>query len=135
MPPKSARVVLVEADAQLRATWSRELRARGWDVREARDIHSALDVMIQHQPHAVITATQPSDATGSHFVRTFRSVVEHDVKIVGVGPVPPDDTSSAGFDLICELPLDIDQLHTALATSHDSADDRKPTTEIKRLDS
>ncbi len=127
------RVVVLCADQVARDAWRLELQARGWDASATHDIKSAIDAAIRIQPQAIVTTVQLPDLTGYHFVRTLRSVIEHDIKVVGVGESSPE-TADAGFDHFVEMPLDFDAVGEMIAVVANDPQERLRTKELQRID-
>jgi CheY-like chemotaxis protein len=125
--------VVLCADQVSRHAWQLELEARGWQASAATDIKSAIDAAIRFQPQAIVTTVQLPDLTGYHFVRTLRSVIEHDIKVVGVGQSSPD-TADAGFDHFVEPPLDFDAVGELIAVATNDPQERLRTKELQRID-
>jgi DNA-binding response OmpR family regulator len=127
-----AKAILIINDADLLARWRAELDPRGWTVFVASDVSSAIDLAIRQQPHVFIISL--SDISGHHLLRTLRSAVEHDVKVVGIldRESEPDSLKAAGFDVLVERSTDFDVLHRSLAVDEDDTE-RRPTTSMPAL--
>ena len=133
MPSMPAKVVVACADHEVRRSWREQLERRGWVVTDAAGVRVAIDATLRDQPQAIIAATPLPDASGYHFVRTLRGVVEHDVKIVGVkGDGANADIAFAGFDLIIEGSIDFDSLHRFIAVG-DEQEEKRPTSRLRPL--
>lgn len=125
----AAKVILLGNDADLLGRWRDELSARGWIVFSARDVQAAIDLALREQPHAFIADAR--DFNGHPVLRTLRSVVEHDVRVVGI--VERDVTGqTAGFDLLVGAAVDFEALHQALAVDEDDSE-RLPTTAMPAI--
>ena len=110
-------MLLVHHDDELRRMLSADFQKRGWHVTDARDVPSAVAAAIRAQPDVILTALQLPGAAGFHFVRTFRSSVEHDVVLVGITSLPVrlcGDAKSAGLDLVVEKPLNVERVHCSI---------------------
>src|SRR5688500_290821 len=124
------RMLLVANAEDLRRTWRDWFAARGWDVDEARDIKSAVDLAIKHQPQAIVTEMKPEGANGYQFVRTFRTLITHDVKVVGIvaaAQVILDDANDAGFDLIVDTTIDLELVHEHVSPAAPDMEQRATT--------
>jgi DNA-binding response OmpR family regulator len=110
-------VLLVDDDEAARDRLTRELYARGWNVIVATDVRTAVERAGDEQPFAIISELVLPDARGYNFARTLKTMVEHDVVVIGVTKVDArqfDDALKAGFDATFAKPVDIDMLHALL---------------------
>ena len=110
-------VLLVDDDEAACDGLSRELSARGWNVIVATDVRTAVERAGDEQPFAIISELVLPDARGYNFARTLKTMVEHDVVVIGVTKVDArqfDDALKAGFDATFAKPVDIDMLHALL---------------------
>ena len=110
-------VLLVDDDEATRDRLTRELYARGWNVIVATDVRTAVERAGDEQPFAIISELVLPDARGYNFARTLKTMVEHDVVVIGVTKVDArqfDDALKAGFDATFAKPVDIDMLHALL---------------------
>lgn len=111
------RVLLVEDNDDLRHAMAEQLRERGWDVFSARDVHTALELAVKCQPRAIVSELVLPDVRGHFFARSFRTIVDNDVRLIGVTRLPEqifDQARTAGFDEVHGKPIDIDTLHDLL---------------------
>jgi two-component system OmpR family response regulator len=114
---RAMTMLLVHHDDELRGMLSADFRQRGWQVSDARDVASAVEAAMRTQPEVILTPLQLPGATGFHFVRTFRSSVEHDVVLVGITSLPVrlcGDAKIAGLDLVVEKPLNVERVHHSI---------------------
>ena len=110
-------VLLVDDDEAARDRLIRELCVRGWNVIVATDVRTAVERAGDEQPFAIISELVLPDARGYNFARTLKTMVEHDVVVIGVTKVDArqfDDALKAGFDATFAKPVDIDMLHALL---------------------
>lgn len=140
MPSSSKRILLVDGDREARDAAGDSFRRRGWETHFAHDVRSATDVAIKVQPHVILTELSVSGATEYHFLRQFRSAVEHDVVIIGVARVPQaecEQALAAGFDAIVEQPIDVAQIDQSISVvlPGDVANERRATIKMQRLTS
>ena len=130
----AATLIVLCSDDEERRSWCAQLAAFGWRIYEAREIQAAIALAQTQQPHVVVTAVALPSGSGSHFVRALRSVVEHDVKIVGIAEAA--DLASAltdgGFDLVVTRPVDFAALQSSISVAEDH-EDKKLTTRLPRL--
>lgn len=113
-------MLYVDADDEPRRALSGQFRKLGWRVSEARDVRSAVEAALEAQPRVILTRLQLPDAIGFHFVRTFRSTIEHDVVLVGITSLPVHlciGAKLAGLDLIVEKPLNVERVHRSILAS------------------
>jgi len=129
----STRLVLLGADDELRDLWRDELVARGHTVHAAHDLTAAIKLAQQHQPRVVLTTVRLPNLNGFHFVRSLRSVVDDDVKIIGVTEAVTPELSTGGFDLIVTQPIDFRALETTLSAFGDDPGEHKRTTRMRPL--
>jgi two-component system, cell cycle response regulator len=71
-PPPRLRVLLAEADDEVRTAARRVLLDSGYDVAEARDGYTATELALDFQPDMMLMAWQLQDASGQELVRTLR---------------------------------------------------------------
>ncbi|MBA3396769.1 MAG: hypothetical protein H0T89_29330 [Deltaproteobacteria bacterium] len=138
MPASSKRILVVDGDEVSRQAVGDSFRERGWETHFAHDVRSATDVAIKVQPHVILTELSVTGATEYHFLRPFRSAVEHDVVIIGATRVPQgeyDQAMAAGFDAIFEKPIDVAQIDQSIGVvlPGDTADERRATIKMQRL--
>ena len=128
MPQMYSSMLVVAADNELRRIWIDGFRGRGWTVYEAHDLRSAIAAAIQSQPYVVITTVELPGTVGFHYLRSIRTTVEHDVKIVGVvtNAATSGDLRGADFDIVLQAPLNIDEIHLVIAPKSE-LDDRATT--------
>ena len=131
----SAPIVVVGADDEKRRVWCEALGAFGWRVYAARDIQAAIDLAQRQQPRVIISAVTLPSASGMHFIRSLRSVVEQDVKVFGIAEAEQlaAALSAGGFDLIVAEPVDFASLQKSIEAAHDDHAERRPTTKLPRL--
>ena len=132
-----SKLLLVAVDPASHGDWRDHLQPSDWTVFEAADIRSAIELAIRHQPHLIITEMQLPDASGYSFLRTLRTAVDNDVKIVGIANTPDaaEQGRTAGFDLIIDAPVDFDALEDLVARADVDPAEKKPTRRIRRIDS
>ena len=94
---------------------ARYFESRGWNVLESPSVRTAIDAALFSQPDVVVASLVLPDVTGYTFVRSFRSVVDHDLVVIGLADArsPTGETAGAGFDAIFEGPLDLPALEVA----------------------
>jgi DNA-binding response OmpR family regulator len=83
---------------------------RGWIVASAPDFKSALDLAARQQPDVIISEVTLSDTRGAHFVRSLKTVVDHDVRVIAVTNVPVELVATRTFDMVFAKPADLDVL-------------------------
>lgn len=138
MPASSKRILVVDGDESARQAVGDAFRERGWETHFAHDARSATDVAITVQPHVILTELSVSGATEYHFLRPFRSAVEHDVIIIGATRVPKteyEQAIAAGFDAIFEKPIDVAEIDQSISVvlPEDTAEERRATIKMQRL--
>jgi DNA-binding response OmpR family regulator len=114
---RDRRTVLIVDDEAACDRLARELCARGWNVIVATDVRTAVERAGDEQPFAIISELVLPDARGYNFARTLKTMVEHDVVVIGVTQVDArqfDDALKAGFDVAFAKPVDIEALHALL---------------------
>jgi CheY-like chemotaxis protein len=111
------RMLIVDDNEDMRRTLMTHFRTAGWDVDVARDVHTAIESALVFQPHVILSELLLPDARGYFFARTLRSIIEHDIRIVGITHVSQqmfEQARVAGFDVVFAKPVDVDQLHRHL---------------------
>lgn len=102
------RMLVIDDHDQARRMVVEHFRARGWQVVSAHDFQSALELATEQQPHVIISEVALVDARGHHFVRSLKTVIDHDVRIVAVTNVPVEHVSPREFDMVFAKPADLD---------------------------
>jgi CheY-like chemotaxis protein len=111
------RMLIVDDNEDMRRTLMAHFRSAGWDVDVARDVHTAIESALVFQPHVILSELLLPDARGYFFARTLRSIIDHDIRIVGITHVSHqlfEQARIAGFDVVFAKPIDVDQLHRHL---------------------
>ena len=110
-------VVVIDDNDEVRRELATALSLRGWRVASAKNLKLGLDLCARDQPHAVMTELSLPDVNGLQFGRALRSLVEHDLLVIGLTRLPEEMWSlaaSAGFDHVQSKPIDHDELHDRL---------------------
>jgi CheY-like chemotaxis protein len=110
-------ILLVDDDADMRDHLTRELRTHGWNVIVASDVRAAIERAGNEQPAAIISELTLPDARGYYFARTFKTMVEHDIAVVGVTRADAgefEEARKSGFDHVFAKPVDVEALHQLL---------------------
>ena len=130
----AATLLVLNADDEERRSCCAQLAGFGWRIYEAREIQAAVALAQQFQPRVVVTAVALPSGSGFHFVRALRTVVEHDVKIVGIAEASElaSALTDGGFDLVVTRPVDFAALQGSISVADDH-EERKPTTRLPRL--
>jgi CheY-like chemotaxis protein len=111
------RMLIIDDQEDIQRTLLAHFRALGWDVDVARDVRTAVESALTFQPHVIISELLLPDARGYFFARTLRSIVEHDIRLVGITRLSDEvfeQARTAGFDVVFAKPIEIDQLHPHL---------------------
>src|SRR4051812_16948308 len=96
-------VLVIDHDDDARRVTADGLRRLGWRVSEARDVRTGVEVALDGQPIAIITELEFPNVHGYSFVRSLRSVVDHDVQLValtGLAEAHFGEARAAGFDVV-----------------------------------
>src|ERR1041385_4412873 len=107
------RVLVIDDNPDQRDALAGELMRRGWIVETASNARAGLDCASKCQPDVVLTELTLPDTRGFHFARALRSLIDHDVVLVGVTRLPLDQHDSAraaGFDEVHAKPIDLETL-------------------------
>jgi CheY-like chemotaxis protein len=118
------RVLVIDESTSVRMNLAGLLRGLRWHVDTAPSAQLALDTIARCHPDVVLTELQLPDGRGLHFARKLRSMVEHDLVVVGVTRLPPSlrmEARSAGYDAVFPKPVDIDVLDDFLQQATDAA--------------
>lgn len=110
-------MLIIESDDVLRRTTTRQFQALKWNVISAHDLKSGLELAIRYQPSVIISDLALPDAAGYGFARTLRTLIDHDIRVVGMTTDPENlcaEVRAAGFDLVFAKPLDVAQTHEQL---------------------
>jgi len=93
------------------------LRLRGWSIEGARNGKLGLDAVAHNLPDIVLTELILPDVRGFNFVHSVRSMVEHDLFVIGLTRLPRElhgRALTSGFDHVQCKPIDIDELHARM---------------------
>ncbi len=99
---RTSRVLVVEDDAQLRQIITRNLTARGHQVREASDAAEALDALADEQPDLLILDINLPDRTGWDVLRDAQ--LPDEVRVLMLTAVPVSPRRLAEFRPVAYLP-------------------------------
>jgi CheY-like chemotaxis protein len=111
------RMLIVDDNADVRRDLLAQFRCFGWDVDVAQDVRTAVESSLSFQPHVILSELLLPDARGYFFARTLRSIIDHDIRLVGITHVSQqvfEQARVAGFDIVFAKPIDADQLHRML---------------------
>lgn len=73
----------------------------------------AIESALAFQPHVIVSELRLPDARGYFFARTLRSIIDHDIRLVGVTRLSEqvfEQARDAGFDVVFAKPIDLDKL-------------------------
>lgn len=111
--PVRGNLLLVDDSTHARISLAGLLRGRRWVVDTAPSGQLALDAIAKYQPQVVLTELQLPDVRGLQLARALRSMVDHDLVVVGVTRMPPSlhkEARASGYDAVFPKPVDIDVL-------------------------
>jgi CheY-like chemotaxis protein len=112
------RVLIVDDNDDHRRDLVVSFHALGWDVDVAQDVRTAIESALAFQPHVIVSELLLPDARGYFFARTLRSIIDHDIRLVGVTRLSEqvfEQARDAGFDVVFAKPIDLDKLKRHLA--------------------
>lgn len=115
--PGQRRVLIVDDHEDTRRDLVAHFRSLGWDVDMAFDVKTAIESAIAFQPHAIVSELLLPDARGYFFARTLRSIIDHDIRLVGLTRLSHqvfEEARVAGFDVVFAKPIDVRQLERHL---------------------
>jgi CheY-like chemotaxis protein len=117
-PSSSQRRMLVVDDHEdTRRDLVAHFSSLGWDVDAATDVKTAIESALAFQPHAILSELLLPDARGYFFARTLRSIIDHDIRLVGLTRLSHqvfEEARVAGFDVVFAKPIDVRQLERHL---------------------
>ncbi len=88
----SAVVLLIDDDRRIRNSLGRLLRVLSYDVVEASDWESALELTVDHRPDVVVTDLHMPEHSGVDIARLLRGHPEFgDTPIIALTATPPRD--------------------------------------------
>lgn len=111
------RMLIVDDQEDMRRDLLAYFRAAGWDVDVARDVKTAIESGLAFQPHVILSELLLPDARGYFFARTLRSIIDQDIRLVGITRLSQQvfaQARTAGFDVVFAKPIDLDELHRHL---------------------
>jgi CheY-like chemotaxis protein len=111
------RILIVDDQEDMRRDLIAHFRGIGWDVDVARDVRTAIESALAFQPHVIVSELLLPDARGYFFARTLRSIIDHDIRMIGITRLSRQlfaQARTAGFDVVFAKPIDVDQLHRHL---------------------
>lgn len=114
------RMLVVDPNEETRLTVAEHYRARGWLVFAAATTRQAIDLALDNQPDVIVVELFMPNVDPRHLLRTLRSSVEHDVRIVGVAQMSPtqfEHARQAGADAVVRRPLDIAAIDASVGAS------------------
>jgi CheY-like chemotaxis protein len=117
MSSSQRRMLIIDDNEDMRRTLLAHFRTEGWDVDVAHDVRTAIESALVFQPQVILSELLLPDARGYHFARTLRSIIDHDIRIVGITRQSQhvfEQARVAGFDVVFAKPIDVDQLHRLL---------------------
>ncbi|HEX2439622.1 MAG TPA: PAS domain S-box protein [Methylomirabilota bacterium] len=116
----AVRVLVVEDDPDALEIQSRVLVAHGGEVRTARSVAEALDVLREWRPHVIVSDIEMAYEDGYTLVRRVRSEVSEDIPAIAVTAYGQAHDRSrvlaAGFEAHMTKPFDPAQLVTLVAS-------------------
>lgn len=111
------KVLIVDDEDLIRLTIREALRSWGYDICEADSIKTALVVLEQEHPSAVLLDINLPDGSGLDLLREVRVRYPHTVVVMITANVQVEDTISAlrggAYDFIGK-PINLDELHVTL---------------------
>jgi CheY-like chemotaxis protein len=111
------RILIIDDNEDMRRDLIAHFRSVGWDVDVATDVRTAIESSLAFQPHVIVSELLLPDARGYFFARTLRSIIDHDIRLVGITRLSQQvfaQARTAGFDVVFAKPIDVDQLHRHL---------------------
>jgi DNA-binding response OmpR family regulator len=108
------RILLIDDNDDHCGQLARALRSRGWTVEIALNAKQGHDAAGRVQPELVISELILPDIRGFNFARSLRSMVEHDLVVIGLTRISEElhtRALAAGFDLVKRKPCSADALH------------------------
>ena len=124
------RVLVLARLEEETSTVAAHFPAPTWQLRDVTTVEDAIDRAMEFQPHVIIVHCPPDGPPGYYFVRTLRTVVEHDIKIIGVGQLSSREHVAAGFDARFDHVADMAG-HVVFDVDRD--DDSKTTVKMRPL--
>lgn len=109
-------VLLIDDDRRIRNSLGRLLRVLQFDVVEASNWETALELTADHRPDVVVTDLHMPEHSGVDIARLLRSHPEFgDTPVIALTATPPrDDETISLFHTILEKPCAADDLKRAL---------------------
>lgn len=98
----------------------RGLRELGWNVIVAADAREAIARAADAQPVAIVSELRLTHAHGYQFARALKTMVDHDISLIGVTGASSDEFGHAregGFDVVLSKPVDAATLDALLRQS------------------
>jgi two-component system, OmpR family, response regulator len=111
------RMLIVDDHEDTRTDLVAHFSSLGWDVDVATDVKTAIESALAFQPHAIVSELLLPDARGYFFARTLRSIIDHDIRLVGLTRLSHqvfEEARVAGFDVVFAKPIDVRQLERHL---------------------
>lgn len=119
-PADKLCVLLVDDDLAARDTLMHGLRERDWTVIVAENARDAIVRAADAQPDAIVSELVLTYATEYHFARALKTMVDHDVPLIGVTGASVEQFArarEAGFDVVLGKPVDAATLDALLRQS------------------
>lgn len=104
-----AMLVIDENDVTRRAIVV-HYRSLGWHVASTGNLKQAIDLALEQQPQVILIDLFMQHADARNVVRSLRTVVEHDVCVIGTAKTSTsmfDLARHAGVEVVLPKPLDL----------------------------
>ena len=119
-PADKLCVLVVDDDLAARDELMHGLRDRDWTVVVAENARDAIVRAADAQPDAIVSELVLSYANGYHFARALKTMIDHDVPLVGVTKVAVEEFAlarEAGVEIVLGKPVDAATLDALLRQS------------------
>jgi DNA-binding response OmpR family regulator len=108
------RILVIDDDKMLQKAISFKLRANNYEVIEANDVYSALDVIDKHKIDGVISDIMMPDISGLSLLSLLKQFYFNRIPVIIISSLGKEQAGASAMDLgaysFLEKPIDFDEL-------------------------
>lgn len=108
------RILVIDDDKLLQRAISFKLRASNYEVMEANDVYTALELMDKHKVDGVISDIMMPDISGLSLLSLLKQFYFNRIPVIVISSLGKDQAGASAMDLgayaFLEKPFDFDEL-------------------------
>lgn len=108
------RILVIDDDKLLQRAISFKLRASNYEVLEANDVYTALELMDKHKVDGVISDIMMPDISGLSLLSLLKQFYFNRIPVIVISSLGKDQAGASAMDLgayaFLEKPFDFDEL-------------------------